>query len=148
MFKRIGVLALLPLFVFSVSGCATARKQKDLEMQGLRNQISALQVQLQSKDEEINSLRDSLATADQEKAASMAARKQSIPEIKSRPKIKQVQIALRNAGYNPGTIDGKMGRQTRDAIKSFQRANGLVADGKVGKRTWELLRRFLSKKIK
>ncbi|MCM8792068.1 MAG: peptidoglycan-binding protein, partial [Candidatus Omnitrophica bacterium] len=59
-----------------------------------------------------------------------------------------IQIALKNAGYNPGEIDGKMGKQTRQAIRAFQKANGLVVDGKVGKRTWSLLREYLYKKAK
>jgi peptidoglycan hydrolase-like protein with peptidoglycan-binding domain len=41
-----------------------------------------------------------------------------------------------------------MGKQTREAIRSFQRANNLVVDGKVGKKTWEILRGYLDKKVK
>ncbi|MFY9402151.1 MAG: peptidoglycan-binding domain-containing protein, partial [Candidatus Omnitrophota bacterium] len=50
--------------------------------------------------------------------------------------------------YDLGKIDGRMGKQTREAIRSFQRANNLVVDGKVGKKTWEILRGYLGKKIK
>jgi len=153
MYRKLMVLLLLGIFAFSLSGCATARKQKDMEMQGLRNQISVLETQLQSKDEEINSLKESLsrtqeAQQSQEMMVKKASKKKVIGEIKSRPNVKQIQSALQNAGYNPGDIDGRMGRQTRDAIKAFQRANGLVADGKVGKRTWSLLRDYLYKKLK
>jgi peptidoglycan hydrolase-like protein with peptidoglycan-binding domain len=41
-----------------------------------------------------------------------------------------------------------MGRQTREAIKAFQRAHNLAADGKVGKQTWALLKDYLYQKIK
>jgi peptidoglycan hydrolase-like protein with peptidoglycan-binding domain len=71
-----------------------------------------------------------------------------VVEIKSRPNIKQIQIALKNAGLEPGPIDGRMGRQTREAIRAFQRAHNLPADGKVGKLTWNLLSEYLYKKIK
>jgi len=64
-------------------------------------------------------------------------------EVKSRPSVKQIQKALKNAGYNPGSIDGKFGRQTREAIKDYQRANNLKPDGKVGKKTWKSLRKYL-----
>ena len=150
MAKKIVVLVSLFIFVIGLAGCATARKQKDLEVQGLRNQISVLESQLQSRDEDINSLRDALARQEKEsqEVLGKTAKKIIIQEIKSRPKIKQVQIALRNAGYEPGAIDGKMGRQTRDAIKAFQKANKLHADGKVGKETWALLKAYLYKKIK
>ena len=138
-------------FLISLSGCATfRRKQNDLEMQGLKNQISVLETQLQAKDEEIISLRDALGKAAEEKGVIVekASKKRAIGEVKSRPKAKQIQIALSNAGYNPGSIDGKMGRQTREAVRAFQRANNLAVDGKVGKRTWTLLRKYLYTKVK
>ena len=65
-----------------------------------------------------------------------------------RPATKDIQRALDNAGFNPGSVDGRMGKQTRNAIKAFQRANNLVADGKVGKQTWDLLSEYLKKKVK
>jgi murein L,D-transpeptidase YcbB/YkuD len=144
--KRGVVLLLLSVFVISLSGCATARKQSELDMQGLRNQVSVLESQLRDKDNEIYSLQEALNQANAEKEIS--ARKKISTEVKSRPNTKQIQAALANAGFNPGAIDGRMGRQTRDAIRAFQRANGLTADGKVGKKTWELLRVYLEKKIK
>jgi g-D-glutamyl-meso-diaminopimelate peptidase len=71
-----------------------------------------------------------------------------VPEVKSRPSAKHIQLALKNAGYNPGPVDGRMGRQTKDAIRAFQRGNNLTADGKVGKQTWGLLKEYLYKKVK
>lgn len=50
-----------------------------------------------------------------------------------------VQKALKNAGFNPGKIDGKIGPNTVKAIKQFQTAEGLSADGVVGRRTWAKL---------
>lgn len=149
MVKRVLAVLFLAVFIFSLSGCATAKKQKEMETQGLRNQISVLEAQIQSKDEEIDSLRYALNKANKEKAAKAAvSKKKVIGEVKSRPNTKQIQIALANAGYNLGAIDGKMGKRTRDAIKAFQKANNLVVDGKIGKKTWELLKDYLYKKIK
>jgi len=152
MLRKTLVFSLLIIFLVSLSGCATGRKKTDLEIQGLRNQISVLETQILSKDEEINSLKESLSrvqeTQQQEVTVKKVSKKKIIGEVKSRPNAKQIQIALENAGYNPGAVDGRMGKQTRDAIKAFQKANGLVADGKVGKQTWNLLRGYLYKKIK
>jgi len=142
MVRNVVVFIVIGFFAFSLSGCATARKQKELEIQGLRNQISVLETQLQSKDEEINALRETIKAEEEKKV------KIVIGEAKSRPSAKQIQIALKNAGYEPGAIDGKMGKQTRDAIKAFQRANNLSADGKVGRKTWGLLKVHLYKKEK
>lgn len=161
MLKKYAILAVVLGFIITLSGCATTRKKGDLEMQGLKNEITALEAQIQTKDEEIASMKDELdrviaerETLAAEKSSLSAAplkhakKKKVIGEIKSRPNAKQIQVALLNAGYNSGSIDGKMGDQTRDAIKAFQRANGLHADGTAGKDTWKLLRPYLYKKIK
>ena len=43
--------------------------------------------------------------------------------------IKRVQSALKTRGYNPGPIDGYMGRGTMTAIERFQRSKGLATGG-------------------
>ncbi len=53
--------------------------------------------------------------------------------------IKEIQQALSNAGFDPGPVDGIRGRKTINAIKEFQSANGLVADGLVGAKTIAVL---------
>lgn len=150
MFKKSVIYLFWLIFMSFLTGCATMHKQKDQEIQGLRNQVSVLQTQIQSKDEELNSLKESLSrlTEEKEKLAGEISKKKVIGEVKYRPNIKQIQIALKNAGYNPGSLDGKMGRQTRQAIKAFQSANNLSVDGKVGKLTWALLKEYLYKKVK
>ena len=59
---------------------------------------------------------------------------------------KDIQLALKNAGFYNGTIDGKIGRNTKKAIKELQKANGLKADGKVGPKTKSLLLQYLTAK--
>ncbi len=56
---------------------------------------------------------------------------------------KQIQIALQKAGFYKGKIDGKIGPQTKEAIKAFQKAKGLKADGAVGTKTWVELNKYL-----
>ena len=53
--------------------------------------------------------------------------------------VKTVQILLAAKGYQPGQADGIMGPVTVEAVKSFQRAEGLLADGEVGGDTWTRL---------
>jgi len=43
--------------------------------------------------------------------------------------VKDVQISLKNAGYDPGGTDGRMGAKTRAAIIRYQQDNGLPVDG-------------------
>ena len=59
--------------------------------------------------------------------------------------IKDIQAALKNAGFDPGAVDGKSGPRTQQAIKEFQRTNGLKIDGKVGPQTWGKLKGYLKK---
>ncbi len=145
MLRKIAVLLVLVLII-SLSGCATARK-KDRQRQALRNQVSVLQAQIQVKDQEISNLKDALNKPVAEKEQ-VTIKRSFMGEVKSRPKARQIQVALKNAGYYNGAIDGKIGKVTKDAIKAFQRANNLIVDGKMGKKTWELLRKYLYLKVK
>ena len=38
-----------------------------------------------------------------------------------------------------GTVDGIFGSKTAQAVRNFQRENGLVVDGIIGPRTWAVL---------
>ncbi len=61
-----------------------------------------------------------------------------------KPTAKQIQQALKNAGFYTGKVDGTVGPKTRKAIEAFQSQNGLKADGKVGAKTWKLLSAHLN----
>lgn len=61
----------------------------------------------------------------------------------SRDKMKQVQQALANAGYQPGPVDGVLGKKSTHALKAFQKSQGLTPDGVVGSFTWEKLQPYL-----
>lgn len=52
---------------------------------------------------------------------------------------KSIQRQLVRLNYDPGPIDGVRGAKTITAIKAFQSATGLAADGVVGRRTREAL---------
>ncbi len=49
--------------------------------------------------------------------------------------VRAVQKRLKELGYYNGSADGDFGPATEAAVKAFQKANGLSADGKVGKQT-------------
>lgn len=53
----------------------------------------------------------------------------------TKTQTRTVQTKLKRWGYYKGTIDGIYGNQTRQAVKSFQKKNGLTVDGIVGKKT-------------
>lgn len=57
----------------------------------------------------------------------------------SGPDVKKLQTTLKNWGYYDGPIDSVFGGGTFEAVKSFQRKNGLTPDGVVGAATAEKL---------
>lgn len=58
--------------------------------------------------------------------------------------VRTLQTKLNNWGYNCGTVDGIFGSKTLNAVKQFQKNNGLVVDGIVGAKTAAALGMSLS----
>ena len=79
------------------------------------------------------------APAPKKKAAAPAA---SSAPSSVKPSTRQIQQALKNAGFYQGSVDGKSGPRTKDAISEFQRVHGLKDDGVVGKQTWTKLNAY------
>ena len=53
--------------------------------------------------------------------------------------VRIIQSKLKNWGYYDGAVDGIFGSKTTEAVKYFQRKNGLTADGIVGPATLRAL---------
>lgn len=49
--------------------------------------------------------------------------------------VTNIQTKLKRWGYYSGAIDGIFGSQTLNAVKNFQRKNGLTVDGVAGEKT-------------
>ena len=52
----------------------------------------------------------------------------------------ELQLVLTNLGYKPGPIDGRSGPRTREALKQFQKDEGLPATGVLDAETTQRLR--------
>jgi len=57
--------------------------------------------------------------------------------------VKQVQVGLREKGFDPGPIDGIYGRKTSRAIMDYQSWRGIPVTGVV---STDLLKRYLKAK--
>ena len=53
--------------------------------------------------------------------------------------VRVIQTKLKNWGYYDGAVDGVFGSRTAEAVRYFQRKNGLTADGIVGPATLKAL---------
>ena len=118
---------------FFVSGCATTQSNSvsEAEIAKLQTRNSVLEEELSQKQEENLSLKEKIAQLEK--------------TVIKMPTGKEIQIALKNAGFYQGTIDGQIGQKTKDAIRKFQEAKGLTGDGVIGSRTWEILGKHLKK---
>jgi len=134
MFRRLILVVFLAVFL---AGCATgSKKQTTLSQPVVSEQPQeAYQQESYSKSYDVG---DTWSSESYVKPA-----KKTYSEATIELNLKQIQRALRSAGFYQGSIDGKIGSRTRKAIRKFQAANGLKADGIVGKRTSTELYKYL-----
>ena len=74
-------------------------------------------------------------TASQRKASAQTSDSTYIKLGSSGTTVKNMQTKLDTLGYYYGEITGNVGEKTEAAIKAFQKANGLTADGIAGPQT-------------
>ena len=136
-----------------VSGCAGTQA---------RQQLARLQSQVGLLDERITQLERSGVSSggaplsaepmmDVGAASGTSARPQQSASVahqetagqSAKPSTREIQRALKNAGFYQGAVDGKMGKATREAVREFQRVHGLKDDGVVDKRTWAKLQPYV-----
>lgn len=115
------------LFTLVISGCATGSKKQTTQQPGYQGPPQTYQQNTSSWDYE-----------DVQPAKSITY---SAPVNLS---ARQIQKALKSAGFYQGAVDGKIGSKTKSAIIKFQKAHSLKADGVVGKRTSMELNKYLS----
>jgi peptidoglycan hydrolase-like protein with peptidoglycan-binding domain len=59
---------------------------------------------------------------------------------RERNPVKAAQRALQERGYDPGPVDGRIGAKTQNAVKRFQKDQGLRATGRLDAETVDRLR--------
>lgn len=134
----------------NLTGCATARRDVvNSRIQQLQIKVNSLEREVQLKDNRIRYLESELTEVKKTKPAEIVTVNKpmaSKPTEKvgiSDPNPKQIQTALKKAGFYSGSVDGKIGKNTTKAIKEFQKTNGLIVDGVVGQQTWLKLKKYL-----
>jgi peptidoglycan hydrolase-like protein with peptidoglycan-binding domain len=133
-----GMLSLIAMPL--LTGCGGQVQSLSYQVRELKGRVGQLETQLGRHDESIRELRANTHTPSvrrtvsrRSKAAPVAPTTTPVLPVAQRDhklSTRQVQIALRNAGHNPGSIDGKMGPRTSGALRSFQAGNGLRPSGR------------------
>ena len=136
MYNKKLIAVFLVIFLY---GCATTRKSQNIQLQQLQSRINYLETELQRKNQEVKSLENELKEYKQTLTQETIKKDSESLDLS----VRQIQTALKNAGFYKGQIDGKMGPQTIEAVKTFQRTNGLKPDGIVGKQTSKKLSKYL-----
>lgn len=145
------VFVVLAFFILlTISGCETVPKKVHEEVSGLKTRVETLETRVDSVEaRQVESMAGAQAMMAGEAPASLEPAVSTNVMIKARPgkvneRVRDIQACLKNAGFYNGKIDGIKGRQTRRAIKEFQKTHSLRADGIVGPKTWELLSKYES----
>lgn len=151
LFIMIGLVAL--------SGCASRKTGKKVDT--LQAQMGAVTDELVRLDQSLQDTRAALAAEEARKLqleSELVATEQRIGTLQEEEGViagiyrtpsgfelpaVNIQKALKKAGYYDGKLDGKIGPATRDAIRAFQKDNGLGADGVCGRQTWAKLKVYL-----
>ncbi|MBI5150536.1 MAG: peptidoglycan-binding protein [Candidatus Omnitrophica bacterium] len=126
------------VLIGALAGCASTRQAGNVTQ--LQTRVAQLERELAAKDETISVLQQRGTQSSGRSSRSSSgggAGKGAI--IRVPVSAKELQTALQRAGYYSGNIDGKVGGQTIEAIKQFQRDNNLKVDGIVGANTWTQL---------
>lgn len=131
-------LFLVIALAFLITGCATGRVPLETKLTMLEDKVNSLQERLSDIEEG--------KTKTIEPVSSIETETPDISLSSSENRMltkKEIQMALKNAGFYHGEIDGKIGKETKNAMREFQKANGLKTDGILGKKTTILLLKYL-----
>lgn len=138
--KKLGVLLLVVCFF--AAGCSGSKEAKIASLEG---KSLEMETRMESIEQRITALElyyqdlSKMKTEKPVQQEEMVSTKSTIDAMTD----SDIQIALKNAGFYTGTIDGMIGPNTTNSIKEFQKANGLTPDGVAGDKTKSLLMKYL-----
>lgn len=143
---RIVTLLLLSGLLVVSTGCVSKGRHQR-EVSGLQGQVAQTDAALKAQAEKSQALEAELAAIHGRQGGSGVSGEfqgavYRTPSGFELPAV-DIQKALKSAGYYSGSVDGKIGPDSREALRSFQRDNGLTADGVCGRQTWSKLKTYL-----
>ena len=140
---RLSLFGLLGFLVLA-TGCASRKNKRQID--ALNAQVGVITEELVTLDQGLQDVRGSLQEMENRRGGTGAVGGISgaygggeiyrTPSGFELPSM-NIQQALKSAGYYQGTLDGKIGPMTKQAVQAFQRDHGLTADGVIGRKTWD-----------
>lgn len=129
------------------AGCATSLTAKGQagstqKIAALESQVGVLNQRLEEISHQQQALESELRTLRGSRESARSSADASVKTAKALS-VRQVQQALAKAGFYQGPVDGKIGPKTQEAIKAFQKAQGLNPDGVMGSKTSVALAKHL-----
>lgn len=131
-----------------MAGCATSLGAKAKENETLKTQVASVESQMSTTNQKLEQIAQRQEALESEWQSLKSTRQAQAPAPKKTAaslSAREIQLALKSAGFYTGPIDGKLGSQTREAVKTFQRSNHLTPDGVIGTRTSVALAKYLEK---
>ena len=145
---RIVTLLVLSGLLIASTGCVS-KGTHEREVNALQAQVSQMDTALRTQQEQNQKLQAELESTHARKpssgsgSTSFAGALYRTPSGFQLPAV-DIQKALKGAGYYSGGVDGKFGPDSREALRNFQKDNGLAADGVCGRQTWDKLKVHLA----
>ena len=134
--KKLFLFVVVAAISFSITGCAVF-ETKDIG--NLKRRVNTLEEKQSILEKRVGGEPVGVVYPPQEEKTEVTSA--GIEAMTS----KDIQRALSNAGYYDGPIDGKIGTNSRKAIREFQEDKGLKIDGIPGPQTKKALMEHLIK---
>ncbi|MDP8299447.1 MAG: peptidoglycan-binding domain-containing protein [Candidatus Tantalella remota] len=119
-----------------ISGCASSGSNLNSRVDVLEKRMDRVEEDQTSIEEHFKSKGESITYVSTAQTSKEVSGKVSLSK-------RETQIALMNAGYYDGPVDGKLGKQSRKAIMAFQEDKDLKVDGIAGSQTQKALLKYL-----
>ncbi len=132
------VYLIVPILVLSLAGCASTKSGKP-KKKDIKGRVEALETRV----DDLEQKQTGSVMIEEQVSITESAKSQSVSSGVTMSK-REIQTALKNAGYYTGNIDGVMGPKTKQAVMDFQSAKGLKVDGVVGSQTSKALGKYLN----